>query len=70
VLLAALVGWVVLGQSLGWAKWLAIATIVTANTVSVLTADRSPAGVRRRLTLARDPVADAGEDGRDDAGLT
>jgi inner membrane transporter RhtA len=46
--LAALVGWAVLGQSLGWAEWLAIATIVTANTVGVLTAGRSPARVRRR----------------------
>jgi inner membrane transporter RhtA len=35
--LAALVGLVVLGQSLGWAEWLAIATIVSANTISVLT---------------------------------
>ena len=34
--LAALVGLVILGQTLGWAEWLAIATIVTANTVSVL----------------------------------
>ena len=33
--LAALVGLVVLGQSLGWAEWLAITTIVTANTVSL-----------------------------------
>jgi inner membrane transporter RhtA len=46
--LAALVGLLILGQSLGWAEWLAIATIVSANTVSVLTADRSPARVRRR----------------------
>jgi threonine/homoserine efflux transporter RhtA len=46
--LAALVGWVVLGQSPGWAEWLAIATIVSANAVGVLTADRSPARVRRR----------------------
>ena len=36
--LAALVGRVVLGQSLQWVEWLAIAAIVTANTVSVLTA--------------------------------
>jgi inner membrane transporter RhtA len=36
--LAALVGLVILGQTLGWAEWLAIATIVTANTVSVATA--------------------------------
>jgi inner membrane transporter RhtA len=46
--LAALVGLVVLGQSLGWAEWLAIATIVSANTVSVLTADRRRARVQRR----------------------
>jgi inner membrane transporter RhtA len=46
--LAALVGLVILSQSLGWAEWLAIATIVTANTVSVLTTDRSRARVRRR----------------------
>jgi len=38
--LAALVGLLILGQSLGWAEWLAITTIVTANTISVLTADR------------------------------
>jgi inner membrane transporter RhtA len=35
--LAALVGWVVLGQSLGWAEWLAITTIVAANSVSAVT---------------------------------
>ena len=46
--LAALVGLLILGQSLGWAEWLAIATIVSANTVSVLTADRSRARLRRR----------------------
>ncbi|WP_371749387.1 DMT family transporter [Streptomyces sp. NBC_01283] len=34
--LAALVGMAVLGQSLGWVEWLAIAAIVTANGVSVL----------------------------------
>jgi inner membrane transporter RhtA len=44
--LAALVGLVVLGQSLGWAEWLAIATIVSANTVSVLTAGRGRAAGR------------------------
>ena len=37
--LAALVGLLILDQSLGWAEWLAT-TIVIANTVSVLTADR------------------------------
>jgi inner membrane transporter RhtA len=36
--LAALVGWAILGQSLGWAEWLAIAAIVTANSVSASTA--------------------------------
>jgi inner membrane transporter RhtA len=46
--LAALVGLVILGQSLGWTEWLAIATIVSANTLSVLTADRSRVRVRRR----------------------
>jgi inner membrane transporter RhtA len=45
--LAALVGLVILGQSLGWVEWLAITTVVTANTVSVLTADRSRARVQR-----------------------
>lgn len=34
--LAALVGMVVLGQSLDWVEWLAIAAIVSANGVSVL----------------------------------
>ena len=42
--LAALVGLVVLGQSLGWAEWLAITTIVTANGVSVLSADGEAVG--------------------------
>jgi inner membrane transporter RhtA len=37
--LAALIGRVVLDQSLQWVEWLAIAAIVTANTISVLTAD-------------------------------
>jgi inner membrane transporter RhtA len=45
--LAALVGLAILDQSLGWAEWLAITTIVTANTVSMLTARRNPARVRR-----------------------
>jgi hypothetical protein len=38
--LAALVGLLILDQSLRWAEWLDITTIVIANTVSVLTADR------------------------------
>ncbi|MGH3099575.1 MAG: EamA family transporter, partial [Thermoleophilia bacterium] len=42
--LAALIGLVVLDQSLGWVEWLAIAAIVTANTVSVLTADHPGPG--------------------------
>ena len=39
---AALTGLVVLGQSLGFADWLAIAAIVTANAVSVRTAAPPP----------------------------
>lgn len=35
--LAALVGWAMLGQALHWIEWLAIGAIVTANGVSVLT---------------------------------
>ncbi|WP_246458666.1 EamA family transporter [Streptomyces himalayensis] len=35
--LAAVVGWVVLGQSLGWTEWAAIGAVVAANTVSILT---------------------------------
>jgi inner membrane transporter RhtA len=45
--LAALVGLLVLGQSLGWAEWLAITTIVTANAISLLSTHRSPSMVRR-----------------------
>lgn len=41
--LAALVGLVVLGQSLQVVEWVAVAAIVTANTVSVLTAARRTA---------------------------
>jgi inner membrane transporter RhtA len=43
--LAALVGLAVLGQSLGWAEWLAVAAIVSANAVSVLTAARGRAKI-------------------------
>jgi inner membrane transporter RhtA len=42
--LAALVGLVVLDQALGWPEWLAIAAIVTANTVSVLATGRRATG--------------------------
>jgi inner membrane transporter RhtA len=35
--LAAMVGWVVLGQSLGWTECAAIGAVVAANTVSILT---------------------------------
>ncbi|MER5177639.1 EamA family transporter [Streptomyces sp. NPDC002896] len=34
--LAAVVGWIVLGQSLGWIEWAAIAAVVAANAVSIL----------------------------------
>ncbi|MFC9941749.1 EamA family transporter [Streptomyces pratensis] len=33
--LAAVVGWIVLGQDLGWTAWAAIAAIVAANTLSM-----------------------------------
>jgi inner membrane transporter RhtA len=36
--LAALIGLVVLGQSLGWGEWFAIATIVAANSASAISA--------------------------------
>jgi inner membrane transporter RhtA len=42
--LAALVGLIVLDQALGWPEWLAIAAIVTANTVSVLATGRRATG--------------------------
>ncbi|MGA6160432.1 EamA family transporter [Stenotrophomonas sp. NPDC087984] len=35
--LAALVGWVGLGQNLGWTEWTSIGAIVAANTLSILT---------------------------------
>ncbi|MFG2788240.1 DMT family transporter [Streptomyces sp. NPDC048419] len=34
-LLAALVGWIGLGQNLGWTEWASIAAIVAANTLSI-----------------------------------
>ncbi|MGW1027993.1 EamA family transporter [Streptomyces sp. NPDC002577] len=34
--LAAVVGWIVLGQSLGWVEWAAIAAVVAANAISIL----------------------------------
>lgn len=38
--LAAVVGWVVLGQNLAWTAWAAIAAIVAANTLSMACANR------------------------------
>ncbi|MFJ8546630.1 EamA family transporter [Streptomyces sp. NPDC093586] len=35
-LLAALVGWISLGEDLGWAAWVSIAAIMTANALSIL----------------------------------
>ncbi|GAA0901715.1 EamA family transporter [Streptomyces asiaticus] len=35
--LAALVGWVGLGQSLGWTEWISVGAIVVANALSILT---------------------------------
>jgi inner membrane transporter RhtA len=55
--LAALIGWVVLDQSLQWAEWLAIAAIVTANTVSVLTADHQVPRPSAAATSPQGPPA-------------
>jgi inner membrane transporter RhtA len=46
--LAALIGLVVLGQSLQWPEWLAICAIVTANAVSVGTAARTAGAAAAR----------------------
>ncbi|WP_405855069.1 EamA family transporter [Streptomyces sp. NBC_01515] len=35
--LAAVVGWIGLGQRLGWAEWAGISAVVTANALSILT---------------------------------
>ncbi|WP_425473199.1 EamA family transporter [Streptomyces montanus] len=35
--LAALAGWIILGQNLGWTEWASIGAIVAANSLSVLT---------------------------------
>lgn len=35
--LAAVVGWIVLGQDLGWTESAAVAAIVAANSLSILT---------------------------------
>ncbi|WP_329158825.1 EamA family transporter [Streptomyces sp. NBC_01717] len=34
--LAAVVGWIVLGQNLGWIEWAGMATVVWANAISIL----------------------------------
>ncbi len=34
--LAAVVGWIVLGQNLGWTEWAGMATVVWANAISIL----------------------------------
>ncbi|WP_405895009.1 EamA family transporter [Streptomyces sp. NBC_01527] len=34
--LAAMVGWIVLGQNLGWIEWAGMATVVCANAISIL----------------------------------
>lgn len=36
--LAGLVGWIVLGQSLGWTEWTGIGAVVAANVLGILTA--------------------------------
>lgn len=51
--LAAAVGFVVLGQSLQWGEWLSIAAIVTANTLSVLSPDHRASNSPGRRTEAR-----------------
>ena len=38
--LAGLVGWIVLGQNLGWAEWAAVGAVVAANALSILTSRR------------------------------
>jgi inner membrane transporter RhtA len=35
--LAALAGWIILGQSLGWTEWASVGAIVAANSLSILT---------------------------------
>lgn len=35
-LLAALVGWIGLGQNLGWTEWVSIVAIMAANALSIL----------------------------------
>ncbi len=55
---AALTGLVVLGQSPGPADWLAIAAIVTANTVSVSVAGRRAATGHERDVQARRGASD------------
>ncbi|MFI0773561.1 EamA family transporter [Streptomyces sp. NPDC021212] len=35
--LAAIVGWIILGQTLGWTEWASIGAIVAANALSILT---------------------------------
>lgn len=35
--LAAVVGWIGLGQRLGWAEWMGIGAVVAANALSILT---------------------------------
>ncbi|WP_420878260.1 EamA family transporter [Streptomyces sporangiiformans] len=35
--LAALAGWIILGQNLGWTEWASVGAIVAANSLSILT---------------------------------
>lgn len=50
----AVVGWIVLGQNLGWTAWAAIAAIVAANALSMarrpVTPDRRAPQIRPALT--------------------
>jgi inner membrane transporter RhtA len=63
--LAALVGLIVLHQSLGWPDWLAILAIVTANTVSLLTvADPGPARPLPEPEITARPDSCAAQPGR------
>ncbi|WBQ04501.1 EamA family transporter [Kribbella sp. CA-293567] len=53
-LLAVLVGWAVLHQTLGPIEWLAVATIITANTVAAAVPVSRPAAHPAGATRARD----------------
>lgn len=55
LVLAAVVGWIGLGQNLGWMEWMSIGAIVVANALSILSRRRPTFGPARPSDAVGEP---------------